>query len=659
MLSALKIENFALIDQLELELKPGLNVLTGETGAGKSIILDAIDAVLGGKASTRWVRTGAEKASVEAAFELDERDPRISQWLSEYDIPDTGNRLICRRELTASNGSVRSRSRLNGVTVNRPQMEELRRFLIEITAQGQTLQLGSPDLQRDWLDGFGDSQLLQQRQKVADDYETTAIAKKKLDARRRAEQQRNDQLEMLEFQSKELTEAAIDAPDELETLQVEHHRLSHSVELQQQSYQIYQILYENDNGGACADLLGEAESILGDMLRYDPEVNPILEMVSDAIAQVQEAARQINTYGEDIETDPHRLEEIDQRMAQLKQLCRKYNKDLPELIDYYQGIQSSLAALHGNGESIDALETTYRSHQKALMESCDQLTKLRQKAAQTLETNLVAQLKPLAMDRVKFKVDIQSQAPTVNGADLISFLFSPNPGEPLQPLIEIASGGEMSRFLLALKACFSKVDPIGTMVFDEIDVGVSGRVAQAIAEKLYQLGRAHQVLCVTHQPLVAAMADAHFHVGKHVVMLPSKAKAINSKKRQNTKAKAAEKTAKSDESQSKFSSDLQADLQAEAQTQEAKARAKIIAQAAAAKTKDKFVSQPASKAADESTNGFDEAVTEERTIVKVTPLDAQSRRDELAQLAGGRSHSEAVAFAEALLQQAETIRKAG
>ncbi len=610
MLSALKIENFALIDRLDLELKPGLNVLTGETGAGKSIILDAIDAVLGGKASNRWVRTGADNAMVEAVFDVGTDDPRIHprihQWLSEYDIPAKGNVLTCRRELTANKGSVRSRSRLNGVVVKKPQMEELRRLLIEITAQGQTLQLGSPDLQRDWLDGFGDSKLVQQSQTVAGDYEAATAAKKKLDTRRRAEQQRNDQLDMFEFQSKELTEANIAAPDELETLQIEHHRLSHSVELQQQSYQTYQILYENDSGEACADMLGQAEATLSDMLRYDPEVEPILEMVSDALAQVQEAGRQINAYGENIETDPQRLEEIDQRIAQLKQLCRKYNRDLPELIEYYQGIQASLAALHGDGQSIDDLAAAYQSKQKALMESCDKLTKLRQTAAGSLEKELVAQLKPLAMERVKFKVDIQSQAPTVNGADLISFLFSPNPGEPLQPLVEIASGGEMSRFLLALKACFSRVDPIGTMVFDEIDVGVSGRVAQAIAEKLYQLGREHQVLCVTHQPLVAAMADAHFHVGKHVV----------------TRSPA----------------------------EEEKARAKILAQAATKSSKGKTASQTASVT---GTAG------EERTIVKVTPLDAESRRNELAQLAGGRSHHEAIAFADALLQQAETIRKAG
>ena len=630
MLVSLKIENFALIDRLDLELQPGLNVLTGETGAGKSIILDAIDAVLGGKASGRWVRTGTDKAQIEAAFDL---DPRVSSWLDKNEIPTKGDFFTCRRELTAGKSSVRSKSRLNGVVVKKQLMDDLRRLLIEITAQGQTMQLGSPDLQRDWLDGFGDKTLDKQKIQVAKDYEAATAAKKLLDSRRRAEQQRTDQLEMFEFQSKELTAAALDDPNELEALQIEHHRLSHSVELQQQSYQTYQILYENDDGEACADLLGQAEGILSDMLRFDPEVDSILEMVSEAIAQVQEAGRQINTYGENIETDPERLEEIDQRIAQLKQLCRKYNRDLPELIEFYQGIQASLAALTGDGQSIEDLEADYQQKQAVLMKSCDKLTKLREKAAEKLEKSLVEQLKPLAMERVKFKVGIQSQAPTVHGADLISFLFSPNPGEPLQPLLEIASGGEMSRFLLALKACFSGIDPIGTMVFDEIDVGVSGRVAQAIAEKLYHLGRDHQVLCVTHQPLVAAMADAHYHVGKHVVSEP----VAVPKKGRKKKAKAtAGKKGKS-----------AADVENELQIEEAKARAKIAAQAKKSVDNQKTaVNEP-------------EGGDEERTIVKVTPLDASSRREELAQLAGGKSHSEAIAFADSLLLQAETIRKAG
>mgnify|MGYP001795393278 CR=1 FL=1 len=625
MLVSLKIENFALIDQLDLELQPGLNVLTGETGAGKSIILDAIDAVLGGKATGRWVRTGTDKALVEAAFQA---DSRITDWLAEQEIPSRGEVITCRRDLSAGK-TVRSKSRLNGVIVKKPQMESLRQLLIEITAQGQTLQLGDPDLQRDWLDGFGDQKLVRQRHQVGKHYTAASAAKKVLDTRRRADQQRADQLEMLQFQNKEFTDAALEDPDELETLQIEHQRLSHSVELQQQSYQVYQILYENDEGAACADMLGDAEGILSDMLRFDPEVNPMLEMVADALAQVQEAGRQMNVYGANIETDPERLNGIDGRLSQLKQLCRKYNRDLPDLVEYYQSIQASLAELGGDGQSIESLEADYQTKQQTLLDSCDKLTKLRQAAAKTLEADLIAQLKPLAMERVKFKVAIQSQTPAAQGADAIAFLFSPNPGEPLQPLIEIASGGEMSRFLLALKACFSRVDPISTMVFDEIDVGVSGRVAQAIAEKLHHLSREHQVLCVTHQPLVAAMADAHYHVGKHVVTQGSPSDTSSHKR-----LTAAER----------------------------KALAKIAAQSEHSLGQTQKTSQKTSATAVKSVPASSKKTgsTEERTIVKVTPLnDTRARRDELAQLAGGTSQGEAIKFADSLLEQAEMIRKAG
>jgi DNA repair protein RecN (Recombination protein N) len=244
--------------------------------------------------------------------------------------------------------------------------------------------------------------------------------------------------------------------------------------------------------------------------------------------------------------------------------------------------------LTGEGQSLEALEAAYDSALTLLQPACDQLTTLRRTAAKALEESLITELKPLAMERVQFRVDIQAMEPTANGADQVQFLFSPNPGEPLQPLAETASGGEMSRFLLALKAALSQVDIVNTLVFDEVDVGVSGRVAQAIAEKLFHLGRSQQVLCVTHQPMVAALADAHFRVGKEIIELTPQTKGRRSK------AKTAEAT----------------------------------------------------------------APEQVRTVVRVMPLDRAMRRDELAQLVGGQTHQEALTFADALLQQAETLRQA-
>jgi DNA repair protein RecN (Recombination protein N) len=302
-------------------------------------------------------------------------------------------------------------------------------------------------------------------------------------------------------------------------------------------------------------------------------------LVRDAQAAVTEVARQINTYGESLEADPQRLEEVEDRIQELKQICRKYGSSLNEVIAYYQRIQAELAELTSSEQSIESLEQQEQAYLEQLTQACQKLTQLRRESAAHLEAELLRQLKPLAMEKVQFQVEIVPTSPTATGADKITFMFSPNPGEPLQPLTAIASGGEMSRFLLALKACFSQADAVETMVFDEIDVGVSGRVAQAIAEKLHQLSQGHQVLCVTHQPLVAAMADRHFRVDKQVISQDKSRKENNG-------------------------------------------------------------------------NG------EERTVVRVTTLDnLNKRREELAQLAGGKSAQEAIAFAESLLTQAANHRQ--
>lgn len=577
MLCSLHIENFALIDSLDLMLGNGLNVLTGETGAGKSIILDALDAALGGKVPGRIVRAGAEKGVVEAHFEM---NSAIAEWLSDHEIDAEEDALVCVRELIVGRGGLRSRSRVNGVLVNKQQIESLRDRLVEITAQGQTVQLGQSTVQRDWLDGFGGDQQQHQRQVVATAYDRFQAAAKVLDQRRKTEQERLQQLDLFAFQAKELREASLTDADELDALEQERKRLSHAVELQQQSYEVYQALYQDESGHACADLLGRSEQILQSMVDYDAELQAILDMVSGALAQVEEAGREINAYGENLETDPEQLDQIEARIRQLKQLCRKYGPTLADAIALSQDLEAQMEGLSDGSQSLEALEETYSVRKAELEDACAQLTELRHASAQKLETLLLQELKPLAMEKVQFKVDVVSAALTATGADRITFLLSPNPGEPLQPLAETASGGEMSRFLLALKVCLSQTDAVGTMVFDEIDVGVSGRVAQAIAEKLHLLGLHHQVLCVTHQPLVAAMADTHFHVEKEVVE-----------------------------------------------------------------------SENGSAAQDASD---DDAQNDVRTVVRISLLDDDDRRAELAQLAGGKTDEEAIAFATSLLSQAKT-----
>ncbi|MEH2241627.1 DNA repair protein RecN [Nostoc sp.] len=578
MLLCLRIENFALIDQLELEFGAGLNVLTGETGAGKSIILDAIDAALGGKVSSRVVRTGTSRTMVEATFTS---NAPLTAWLSEQEIDLLDeNSVVISREITATASNIRSRSRVNGVLVNRQIMGGMRDRLVEITAQGQTVQVGQSAQVRDWLDLYGGDSLMQQRHKVATSFSAYQQAHLALEKRRTSERERLQQFDLLTYQVQELGAANLTEPDELEQLGQERERLNHVVDLQQMSYKVYQALYQNDNEiPAAADLLGNSEATLNDMVEYDTQLQPLLELVRDAQAAVMEVGRQINTYGDGLEADPHRLEEVELRIRELKQICRKYGPTLTEAIAYYQRIQEELAQLNNSEQSIENLEQQEKACFEKLIQASNQLTQLRSQAAANLESRLIFELKPLAMEKVQFQVEIVPASPTATGADKITFMFSPNPGEPLQPLTEIASGGEMSRFLLALKACFSQVDVAGTMVFDEIDVGVSGRVAQAIAEKLHQLSQRNQVLCVTHQPLVAAMADRHFRVDKLTINQGKGKKANNDN-------------------------------------------------------------------------------AEQRTVVRVTTLDnLTTRREELAQLAGGKSASDAIAFAESLLLQAANHRR--
>lgn len=522
MLLSLKIENFALIDRLELELYAGLNILTGETGAGKSIVLDALDAALGGKVSVRMLRTGTSRANIEATFSTNQA---IAQWLETQEIdaldPET---LICSREITARS----NRTRINGVVVNKQQIQELRDRLVEITAQGQTILLSQSAQQREWLDNFGNQALLSQRQKVAKLFEIKERSRKALFERQQNERNRLQHLDMLRYQLKELEAANLDDPDELENIEGDRNRLAHSVELQKQGYAVYEALYQNDGGNACADLLGQAELILGEMVTLDREAEGILELVTSALAQVEEAGRQINTYANRLESDPEQLETIEQRINQIKQICRKYGT-LPEAIAYTEKLHNELAELTDQSISIEDLERKAEADLHALYKSCKKLTDFRKQAAIALEQAQINALKMLAMEKVRFQVGIYAIEPTALGSDRIVFEFSPNLGEVLQPLAETASGGEMSRFLLALKTCFvnqktqeiDQLEPshtkVGTMVFDEIDAGVSGRVAQAIATQLWQLSRSSQVLCVTHQPLIAAIADRHFQVSKQVV----------------------------------------------------------------------------------------------------------------------------------------------
>ncbi|WNC31297.1 MULTISPECIES: DNA repair protein RecN [unclassified Thermosynechococcus] len=511
MLQTLRIQNFALVAELEVTFQRGLNVLTGETGAGKSILLDAIDALLGGKLSARQLRSGTEQGCIEAIFTL---TPPVRDWLATLEIDAEGDEVICSREFSLKGETFRSRSRVNGVLVNRQQLQELRRHLVRLTAQGQAVQLASASQQRDWLDRYGGEALMSQRQRVADAYRVWQQRQRELQNFAAQEQQRLQRLDLLHFQLQELLPAALDDPEELTQLQQDYQRLSHVQELQSQSQQAYHLLYEGEP--SVVTLLAQAQGALQSIADWDPALQPMSELLEGAIAHTEEAARQLRSYADRLDADPATLDALGQRIHQLQRLCRKYGPDLASVIAYRDRIQAELAALSQQSISQERLAAEVAQLRQALEQASAELHELRLRAAERLEQDLLTHLCPLGLPQARFTVQLTTTEASSSGSDEITFLWSANPGQPLQPLGEVASGGEMSRFLLALETCLTTQQTPKTLIFDEIDVGVSGRVAGAIAESLSRLGQTHQVLCVTHQSLIAAAADHHYLVQKDI-----------------------------------------------------------------------------------------------------------------------------------------------
>jgi DNA repair protein RecN (Recombination protein N) len=502
---------------LELAFEHGFSVLTGETGAGKSLLLDALDALLGGMQGTtagRLVRTGCDRAVIEATFTP---DPAARRWLQEHQLDDDGGDLVLSREWRRQDERLSSRSRLNGTVVNRQQLLELRPLLIDLTVQGQTQQLAYAGQQRRWIDRLGGEPLAQCLRTVSASWQVwqnchAEVLKLETDRRRFKEQQEEQDALLMELEA-----ASLDDPAEIQQLEQEQDRLVHGVRLLEGLAVLIGRLQDGaeqapsalDHLTACCHELQQLQSL-------DSSLSVSAERCLDMEAGLLDLIRSIEAYGASLESDPERLGELQERLALLKRLERRYGVELKVLIERRDTLRDQNAA-GGADAALDVLrdqEQEARKHR----DSCNQsLTVLRQASAACLEERLMTHLRPMGLENVRFRVDFSAVEPMDLGADAICFLFSANPGQPLSPLAEVASGGEMSRFLLALKTCLADVDGSSTLLFDEIDSGVSGRVSGEMANLLRTMAKNRQVFCVTHQPLVAAAADHHFRVSKEVV----------------------------------------------------------------------------------------------------------------------------------------------
>lgn len=517
MLTGLRLSNIALIERLELSFREGFTVLTGETGAGKSILLDALDALLGGaqgSAGARLLRRGADRGVIEASFSL---TPPLQAWMRQQELELDEEELLISREWRLSEERLSSRNRLNGVVVSRAQIQELRPLLLDLTVQGQTQQLARPGQQRHWLDRFagdGVQSLLDSVVAAWRQWKRAALALEQARADWDQVQAQHAQQEQLLV---DLEAAQLEDPQERQRLQAEENRLAHGVRLQEGVMVLLGRLVEGaEQAPSVLDHLAACEQELVQMEALDGGVASLRSRCSDGLAVLQDLARDLDRYGAALDSDPESLAALQERIAQLKALERRHGQDLAELIALRDRLREQLAP-GGGMASLAALERAEQVTRQARDQANQHLTAARQTAARQLEQQLMEALRPMGLANVRFAVAIAPATAGEDGADAVQFQFSANPGVPLAPLAEVASGGEMSRFLLALKTCLAAADQHVTLLFDEIDTGVSGRVSGAMAELLRRLAERRQVFCVTHQPLVAAAADHHFQVSKQVV----------------------------------------------------------------------------------------------------------------------------------------------
>ncbi|MFQ6539552.1 MULTISPECIES: DNA repair protein RecN [Aphanothece] len=516
-LTALRLENIALIERLELTFSAGFTVLTGETGAGKSILLDALDALLGGAqgaGASRLLRQGASRGVIEACFSL---SPPLLRWLEAEELPAEEGEVVLAREWRWSDGRLSSRNRLNGVTINRSQVQALRPLLVDLTVQGQTQQLARAGQQRRWLDRCGGAPLQQALGQVGvawSDWKTAAAA---LDQARAAWQQLQAERASREALLADLDSAALEDPQEALHLQQEQDRLAHGVRLQEGVMTLLGRLVEGAEGApSVLDHLAACEAEWQAMEQCDGSLAELHGRAVEVHQLVQDLARDLDRYGACLESDPESLAALQERLQQLRALQRRHGQDLAGLIDLRDRLRDELHS-GGAGVSLEVLEQRECQARRCRDQANAQLSQCRHEAAAWLEGQLMEALRPMGLANVRFAVAIEPSGPGEEGADAVQFLFSANPGHALAPLAEVASGGEMSRFLLAFKTCLAAADSHVTLLFDEIDAGVSGRVSGAMAALLQRLARQRQVFCITHQPLVAAAADHHFRVAKQVV----------------------------------------------------------------------------------------------------------------------------------------------
>lgn len=510
MLIKLFIGNFALIDKLEIEFGAGLNVLTGETGAGKSIIIDAVGVLMGGQALAEYIRTGEDKAIVEGVFAFN-GSHKVMEVIDEFGLlPDEDEFLIISREIVRTGKNV---CRINGRQVNLSVFKEITGNLVDIYGQHHQQSLLDPQKHVLLLDEYQGGQVITVLEELANLFREVSDLKTKAEKMAENEKEQARLADMYRFQVSEIDKCN-PATGEDSGLEAEKKILANAEKLAGLSHEAYELLYEG-RPNSVTELLHEAVNRIKEICLLDEGMRSASDTLESAMYQIEETARDIKNYADRIDTDSGRLEEVEARLDLIRQLKRKYGDSIEEILKYREQIASSLSVI----DNFDEEQSRNKESLSRAMSRYDiiasQLTGLREKAASGLRTRITSELKELNMPHVTFDVKISRKStPGVKGYDDIEFLISPNKGEPLKPLAKIVSGGEVSRIMLAFKTILAKIDSIGTLIFDEVDTGIGGETIHAVARKLAFIGNDRQVICVTHSPVIAGCGERHFKISK-------------------------------------------------------------------------------------------------------------------------------------------------
>lgn len=511
MLSELSIRNFAIIESLSISFQKGLTVLTGETGAGKSIIIDAVHLLVGGRGSAEFVRHGEGKAEIEGLFFLEKENHPCYAKVKDFGIEIEDGMVVLRRDIASSGKSV---CRVNGKLVTIGILREIGSALIDIHGQHEHQELMDETKHINLLDQFGSEDIypaMTEYQSIFKSYEQTL---KKLKNLSENEQQNAHRLDLIQFQLDEIQSAQLKLNEDEELFE-ERKRLNNFEKIYEGIQASYNALKGDQRG---LDWIGMVMDHLETAAEINPEYKAIFESVANSFYLLEDAAGVLRSELDILEFDPQRLNEIEDRLTEINQLKRKYGKSITEVLEYAAKIEEEIETLQNKELHIGQMEKELASLKKDLQLEATNLTNARSGWAKKLTDLIHQELKELYMEKTIFEVHVEDEENNFmkNGTNKVEFYISTNPGEPLKPLSKVASGGELSRVMLALKSIFSKHQGVTSIIFDEVDTGVSGRVAQAIAEKIYRVAKNSQVLCISHLPQVAAMADTHLYITKNI-----------------------------------------------------------------------------------------------------------------------------------------------